>query len=61
MKYLEKGRITKRYIKLNFSAALVVRDQFLTNTYINCECNSRAALRAVLCTPTAYLKAGECT
>ena len=37
MKYLEKGRITKRYIKLNFSAALVVRDQFLTNTYINCE------------------------
>ena len=23
MKYLEKGRITKRYIKLNFSAALV--------------------------------------
>ena len=41
MKYLEKRRITKRYI--NFSAALVVRDQFLTNTYINCECNSRAA------------------
>ena len=64
MKYLEIGRITKRYtvnvyIKLNFIAALVVRDSFLTNTYIKCECNSRAALRTVLCTPTAYLKAHE--
>ena len=39
MKCLERGRITHK------SAALVVRDQFLTNTYINCECNSRAALR----------------
>ena len=31
-KYLEKGRITKLYIKLNFSAALLVRDQFLRQT-----------------------------
>ena len=29
-KEMRKGRITKRYIKLNFSAALVVSDQFLT-------------------------------
>ena len=46
------------YEAIHKSAALVVRDQFLTNTY---DCNSRVALRAVLCTPTAYLKAGECT
>ena len=46
----------KLYIKLNFIAAFVARDRFLTNTY--CECNWRAALRSVLCTPTAYLKAG---
>ena len=57
MKYLEKGRITKRYIILVQHWWLEIN--FWTNSYINCECNLGAALSVVLCTPTAYLKAGE--
>ena len=50
--------IVSPFSKLNFSAARWLEIKFWQTLY-KLWTNSREALRAVLCTPTAYLKSGE--